>query len=77
MELYRTTDNGRTWQRYQFRLPSAEGASTAVLLAFSDARHGWLVQGSATMHTSDGGRTWQNVRAGRMPGPYPQRWSAR
>ncbi len=61
MELYRTTDNGRTWQRYQFRLPAAEDASTAVLLAFSDTRHGWVVQGSATLHTSDGGRTWQNV----------------
>ena len=28
MELYRTTDNGRTWQRYQVRLP-AGGARTA------------------------------------------------
>lgn len=61
MELYRTTDNGRTWQRYQFRLPSAGGASTAALLAFSDLSHGWLVQGSTTLHTSDGGRTWQNA----------------
>ena len=32
-----------------------------MLLAFSDPSHGWLVQGSATFHTSDGGRTWQNV----------------
>jgi len=61
MELYRTTDNGRTWQHYQVRLPSAEGASTPTLLAFSDPSHGWLVQGSATLHTSDGGRTWHNV----------------
>jgi photosystem II stability/assembly factor-like uncharacterized protein len=61
MELYRTTDNGRTWQHYQFRLPSAEGASTPALLAFSDPSHGWLVEGSATLHTSDAGRTWQNA----------------
>jgi photosystem II stability/assembly factor-like uncharacterized protein len=61
MELYRTTNNGRTWQHYQIRLPSAEGATTLALLAFSDASHGWLVEGSATWHTSDGGRTWQNA----------------
>jgi len=61
MELYRTTDNGRTWQHYQVRLPAAEGASTPALLAFSDPSHGWLVEGSATLHTSDGGRTWQNA----------------
>jgi photosystem II stability/assembly factor-like uncharacterized protein len=61
MELYRTTDNGRTWQHYQVRLPAAEGASTPALLAFSDTSHGWLVEGSATLHTSDGGRTWQNA----------------
>jgi photosystem II stability/assembly factor-like uncharacterized protein len=61
MELYRTTDNGRTWQHYQVRLPSAEGASTPALLVFSNASHGWLVEGSATLHTSDGGRTWQSA----------------
>jgi photosystem II stability/assembly factor-like uncharacterized protein len=61
MELYRTTDNGRTWQHYRVRLPAAEGASTPALLAFSDPSHGWLVEGSATLHTSDGGRTWQNA----------------
>jgi photosystem II stability/assembly factor-like uncharacterized protein len=61
MELYRTTDNGRTWQHYQIRLPSPEGPNTPALLAFSDASHGWLVEGSATRHTSDGGRTWQNA----------------
>ena len=61
MELYRTTDNGRTWQHYQVRLPAAEGAGTPTLLAFSDPSHGWLVEGSATLHTSDGGRTWQNA----------------
>lgn len=61
MELYRTTDNGRTWQHYQVRLPSVEGAGTPTLLAFSDASYGWLVDGSATLHTSDGGRTWQNA----------------
>jgi photosystem II stability/assembly factor-like uncharacterized protein len=61
MELYRTTDNGRTWQHYEVRLPAAEGASTPALLAFSDPSHGWLVEGSATLHTSDGGRTWHNA----------------
>ncbi len=58
--LYRTTDNGRTWQHYQVRLPAAGGASPPPLLAFSDPSHGWLVEGDATLHTSDGGRTWQN-----------------
>ena len=61
MELYRTTDNGRTWQRYQVRLPARRGTNSPVVLAFSDPRHGWLVQGSTTFHTSDGGRTWHDL----------------
>jgi photosystem II stability/assembly factor-like uncharacterized protein len=56
LNLYRTTDGGRTWQRSRFTLPAT--ADTTPLLGFSDASHGWLVLGSRTWHTSDGGQTW-------------------
>jgi photosystem II stability/assembly factor-like uncharacterized protein len=54
--IYRTTNNGRAWQHFQVALPAS--AQVAPLLAFSDQDHGWLVLGSATWRTADGGRTW-------------------
>jgi photosystem II stability/assembly factor-like uncharacterized protein len=56
--LYRTADGGRTWQRARFRLDLPAGSQGAIQLAFSDARHGWLIAGGATWRTADGGRTW-------------------
>jgi hypothetical protein len=55
--IYRTTDNARIWQRFQASLPAS--AQIPPLLAFSDPDNGWLVLGSATSRTSDGGRTWR------------------
>jgi photosystem II stability/assembly factor-like uncharacterized protein len=58
LSLARTTDGGRTWQRYSVRIEIPATAPNAPLLGFSDANHGWLVIGNATWRTADGGRTW-------------------
>jgi photosystem II stability/assembly factor-like uncharacterized protein len=56
--LYLTTDNGRQWRHVDVRLTGATASGASPLLGFSDADHGWLVLGSSTWRTSDGGRTW-------------------
>jgi photosystem II stability/assembly factor-like uncharacterized protein len=58
LSLARTTDNGRTWQRSSIRLEIPANSAAEPLLGFSDANHGWLVLGTATWRTADGGRTW-------------------
>jgi photosystem II stability/assembly factor-like uncharacterized protein len=58
VSLYRTTDNGRQWRHSDIRLTIPAGSPATPLLGFSDANHGWLVLGSATWRTSDGGRAW-------------------
>jgi len=57
LSLYRTTDNGRSWQHVSVRLKTPANASM-VLVGFSDADHGWLVLGDTTWRTADGGRAW-------------------
>ncbi|HEV2258505.1 MAG TPA: hypothetical protein VGS06_35740 [Streptosporangiaceae bacterium] len=58
LSLARTTDSGRHWQRSSIRLGIPASSLAAPLLDFTDASHGWLVLGSATWHTADGGRIW-------------------
>jgi photosystem II stability/assembly factor-like uncharacterized protein len=58
LSLARTTDGGRTWQRSSVRIDISANSPNAPLLGFSDANHGWLVNGNATWRTADGGRTW-------------------
>jgi photosystem II stability/assembly factor-like uncharacterized protein len=58
LSLARTTDGGRTWQRYSVRLQIPANLPNGLLLDFSDANHGWLVVGNTTWRTADGGRTW-------------------
>lgn len=58
VSLYRTTDNGRQWRHCAIRLTIPAGSAVSPLLGFSDADHGWLVLGSTTWRTSDGGRAW-------------------
>jgi photosystem II stability/assembly factor-like uncharacterized protein len=58
VSLSRTTDNGRQWRHSGIPLTIPAGSPASPLLGFSDANHGWLVLGSATWRTSDGGRTW-------------------
>lgn len=59
LSLYRTEDNGRHWQHIKLALPA--GSPGPPLLDFTGTGHGWLVEGSTTWHTSDGGRTWQRA----------------
>jgi photosystem II stability/assembly factor-like uncharacterized protein len=58
VSLYRTTDDGRSWQHRDIRLVIPAGSQAVPLLDFSDANHGWLVLGNTTWRTSNGGRTW-------------------
>jgi photosystem II stability/assembly factor-like uncharacterized protein len=58
LALARTTDGGRSWQRSSIRIQTPANSSAGPLLSFSDANHGWLVEGNATWRTADGGRTW-------------------
>ena len=51
----RTTDGARRWTRSELPLPSS---AYGALVTFANANDGWLVAGSTTWHTSDGGRTW-------------------
>jgi photosystem II stability/assembly factor-like uncharacterized protein len=55
--LYRTTDNGKSWQHISVPV-EAPLNSPLPLLDFSDANHGLLVIGNATWRTANGGRTW-------------------
>jgi hypothetical protein len=57
LALYRTTDNGKSWQHLSVPI-EAPLNSPLPLLDFSDASHGLLVIGNATWRTADGGRTW-------------------
>lgn len=56
-KLDRTTDGGRTWQRYSMTLPAGQ-TEPLPLISFSSAQDGWMVAGDVTLVTADGGRTW-------------------
>jgi hypothetical protein len=57
LSLYRTTDDGRSWQRSAVTL-SSNPSAPLPLLGFSSALDGWLVVGDTVLVTTDGGRTW-------------------
>lgn len=56
--LERTTDGGQRWTRSRLSLPSS---ASGALVTFANADDGWLVAGSTTWRTSDGGQTWHIV----------------
>jgi photosystem II stability/assembly factor-like uncharacterized protein len=58
LTLYRTTDDGASWQHSDIGLVIPASSAAVPLLDFTDASHGWLVLGNATWRTSDGGRSW-------------------
>ena len=60
LSLYRTTDDGQHWEHTRIHIPrvASPPAANQPLLGFTDPDHGWLIVGSTTWHTSDGGRTW-------------------
>jgi hypothetical protein len=55
--IARTSDGGKAWQLARLTLPSSFQGEP--LLSFSNMNDGWLVIGSTTLRTSDGGLTWQ------------------
>ncbi|HET9849044.1 MAG TPA: hypothetical protein VFR68_10865 [Candidatus Dormibacteraeota bacterium] len=67
VEIYRTADAGRTWQRVGV-VPADRGGPSS--LDFVDASHGWLTmqlgvamgsEGIALYGTQDGGATWSKL----------------
>ncbi|MDQ6694724.1 MAG: YCF48-related protein [Chloroflexota bacterium] len=80
-QLFKTMDAARTWQLVQeVRYPEAQPATGHNLsltayageLFFLDKVHGWFAtqdRGYGSLQaTSDGGRTWRDVRVGRSSG---------
>lgn len=55
--IYRTSDNGRTWQHASIGLPASDEDQT--LLGFATLNDGWLTLGGTTWHTTNSGLTWQ------------------
>jgi photosystem II stability/assembly factor-like uncharacterized protein len=53
--IERTTDGGVNWEII------AEGLPQYNELQFTDADHGWTVEGSILMVTADGGQTWTEI----------------
>ena len=59
--LLKTSDGGRTWQRYDLPFAAA--------IHFSSQSEGWMINrtGEELSHTLDGGITWQPEQANRYP----------
>jgi photosystem II stability/assembly factor-like uncharacterized protein len=60
--VYRTTDGGLHWTPFA-EIPKAQKASndTYATLLFTDAQHGWMMDGSNVFASSDGGAGWKNI----------------
>jgi photosystem II stability/assembly factor-like uncharacterized protein len=60
--VYRTTDGGLHWTPFA-EIPKAQKASndTYATLLFTDAQHGWMMDGSNVFASSDGGADWKNI----------------
>ena len=71
--IYRTTDGGQTWTR---RWSATRKGTFLDALRFWDARHGIAMSDPVdgrflVLTTSDGGDTWQEVPADRIPAAMP------
>jgi len=71
--IFRTTDGGRTWS---LRFVSTRKGSFFDAIRFWDAKHGIAVSDPVDgrfllVTTSDGGETWQEVPADRLPTALP------
>jgi len=77
MELWRTTNGGRSWTRID-QLDGISGRSpiAATVGTFTSADDGWMTEGAnhrlrVLLHTTNGGRTWTKVALGAVPGGRP------
>jgi photosystem II stability/assembly factor-like uncharacterized protein len=71
--LYRTTDGGRSWS---LRFVSTRKGSFFDAIRFWDARHGIAMSDPVDgkfllVTTSDGGRSWREIPANRLPAALP------
>jgi photosystem II stability/assembly factor-like uncharacterized protein len=65
-EIWRSSNGGQTWGRFQFVDPSSWSGFVSLPLTaivFADASHGWAVAGSEIIRTTDGGASWARQRA--------------
>jgi photosystem II stability/assembly factor-like uncharacterized protein len=54
-KLYSTSDGGNHWS------PTSNTAYKLNALSFTDAQAGWGVTSDQLLHTTDGGKTWQQI----------------
>ncbi len=54
-QLYSTTDGGNHW------FAASTTAYHLKALSFTDASNGWGVTSETLLHTTDGGKTWQQI----------------
>ena len=75
VQLYRTSDGGRSWHSLGRPAGHSCSAPATTFLSFSDARDGWMEPVSPTGpvgaldETTDGGRSWRHVATGPADGP--------
>ena len=55
-KFYSTTDGGTNWS------PTSTSAYNLKALSFTDANTGWGVTSNTLLHTTDGGKTWQQIQ---------------
>jgi photosystem II stability/assembly factor-like uncharacterized protein len=53
--LYGTSDSGQSWHKL------ADGVGQVVSMSFVDTSTGWIMSNKGLLHTTDGGKTWQQV----------------
>jgi photosystem II stability/assembly factor-like uncharacterized protein len=60
--MLESTDGGMTWIDRTAALPGLTPESVPRAIAFTDAKHGWIVgDGGFAVYTADGGTTWMRA----------------
>jgi photosystem II stability/assembly factor-like uncharacterized protein len=69
--LYKSTDNGLTWNTaYQTPLTDFGSATDSGSVTFKDDNEGWILRGNGELyHTLDGGATWTQMSPTMNPAP--------
>jgi photosystem II stability/assembly factor-like uncharacterized protein len=55
-KFYSMADGGTNWS------PTSTRAYNLKALSFTDANTGWGVTSNTLLHTTDGGKTWQQIQ---------------